>query len=336
MSVFQNALTLAPSYLSSFLQPNLGATNIQPNSAYTEFVGQASRLGYQISNRFIVMFENPWLDEKIQFVRRKLDTRLSLQCYTANIPTRYFSTHERNIAGPKRFIPYTTTYDELSLQFYCSQDMFELNLFQGWMDGILNPVTRYAAYYDDYAKDSKITLLFVPNNVGKMEDLMSAYSNKTISGIRFLEAYPRAMSINGGPVEWAPKTQPLLMNVTFGTREFVNLRTYDQEVQRQLERLNQSDLTNGLDDLLSRSQGQNAAFNGSVSLGEFQSEEDPLFVNPYADQEALEEKKRQEDQDFWRRHERIMAMGTERDKNVASNGAVITKDMDNGGFFQRG
>jgi hypothetical protein len=169
-----------------------------------------------------------------------------------------------------------------------------------------------------------------------MEDLISAYSNKTISGIRFLEAYPRAMSINGGPVEWAPKNQPLLMNVTFGTREFVNLRTYDQEVQRQLERLNQSDLTNGLDDLLSRSQGQNAAFNGSVSLGQIESEEDPLFVNPYADQEALEEEQRRKDEEFREFNRRLFAKDKERDKNVASNGAVITKDMDNGGFFQRG
>ena len=160
MSVFQNALILAPSYLSSFFPPDVGETRFQPNSAYNEFLSKAGQDGqaFILPSRFLVLIENPWLEEKFNFVSTGMSDRLSLRCFTANIPNRFFATHERDIAGPKRNIPYTTQYDELSLQFYCGQDLGELNLFQDWMDSILNPITRYASFYDDYAKNSKINI----------------------------------------------------------------------------------------------------------------------------------------------------------------------------------
>lgn len=161
-------------------------------------------------------------------------------------------------------LPYATQYEELSLQFYCGQDLAELNFFQDWMDGIINPVSREASYYDDYAKHSKITILFVHNSLKSMEGIIKAFRNGNLSGIRFLEAYPRTMSINGGPLEWASKSSPLFVNITFGTREFVNIRTYDAELDKQLKRLEQSDLTNSIDDLLERSGEQNAAVNGTT------------------------------------------------------------------------
>ena len=266
MSVFQNALILAPSYLSSFFPPDVGETRFQPNSAYNEFLSKAGQDGqaFILPSRFLVLIENPWLEEKFNFVSTGMSDRLSLRCFTANIPNRFFATHERDIAGPKRNIPYTTQYDELSLQFYCGQDLGELNLFQDWMDSILNPVTRYASFYDDYAKNSKITLLFLHNSLKSREGIMKAYRNGNLSGIRFLEAYPRVMSVNGGPMEWASKNSPLFVNITFGTREFVNIRTYDAELDKQLKRLEQSDLTNSLDDLLERTEEQNLAFGGAV------------------------------------------------------------------------
>lgn len=266
MAFFQNAITLAPSYLSSFLQPDLGQTQFQPNSAYNEFLGKAAKDGeaFILPTRFIVLFENPWLDSKFNFVATGMSNRLTLRCYTANVPTRFFATHERIISGPKRMLPYSTQYEELSLQFYCGQDLAELNFFQDWMDGIINPVSREASYYDDYAKHSKITILFVHNSLKSMEGIIKAFRNGNLSGIRFLEAYPRTMSINGGPLEWASKSSPLFVNITFGTREFVNIRTYDAELDKQLKRLEQSDLTNSIDDLLERSGEQNAAVNGTT------------------------------------------------------------------------
>jgi hypothetical protein len=264
MSVFQNALTLAPSFYSSFFPPDVGQTQFQPNSAYNQFLGDAGSNGFLLPNRFIAIFENPWLDEKFQFSKRNINTRLSLRCFTVHVPQRYFSTHDRDIAGPKRKIPYNTDYDELSMQFYCGPDLMEVNLFQDWMDGILNPVTRHASFYDDYAKNSKITLLFVHNSLKTIDGIMYAYRAGNLSGIRFLEVYPRVISINGGPLEWASKSTPLFITVTFGSREFVNIKTYDAEMEKQLKRLQQSDLTNSLDDMIEQTEAQNMAFGGSV------------------------------------------------------------------------
>lgn len=267
MSFFQNALILAPSYLSSFLQPDLGETRFQPNSAFNEFLGNAARDGqaFILPNRFLVLIENPWLEEKFNFVNSGMSNRLSLRCYTANVPTKSFQTHERDIAGPKRLIPYTTSFDsDLALQFYCGQDLAELNFFQDWMDHIVNPVSRYASFYDDYAKNSKITILFLHNSLKSTEGIMKAYRNGNLSGIRCLETYPKTMQVNGGPLEWASKTAPLFVTINFGTREFVNIKTYDAELDKQLKRLEQSDLTNSLDDLLAQTDEQNLAFGGSV------------------------------------------------------------------------
>jgi hypothetical protein len=310
MSVFQNALILAPSYLSSFFPPDVGETRFQPNSAYNEFLSKAGQDGHAfiLPNRFLVLIENPWLEEKFNFVSTGMSSRLSLRCYTANVPSKAFQTHERDIAGPKRLIPYTTSFDsDLSLQFYCGQDLGELNFFQDWMDSIINPVSRYAAFYDDYAKNSKITILFLHNSLKSTEGIMKAYRNGNLSGIRFLEAYPKTMSINGGPLEWAAgKNSPLFAQVFFGTREFVNIRTYDAELDKQMKRLEQSDLTNSLDDLLARTEDQNLAFGGAVLQKE--------LLKPTISADGMGMGSRNI----------LPAQTTESFGNVASDGAVIS------------
>lgn len=289
MTTFQNALTLAPSYLSSFLQPDLGQTRFQPNSAYNQFLGEASKNGqsFILPNRYIAFFENPWLDEKYNFTAGGLSNRLTFRAFTANIPNRFLATHDRVISGPKRAIPYTTQYDELSMQFYCGQDLAELNLFQDWMDGILNPVTRYASYYDDYAKNSRITIVFVHNSLVSLDGIVKAYRNGNLSGIRFLEAYPRIISINGGPLEWASKTSPMFVNITFGTREFVNIRTYDAELGKQLKMLQESEPVSSEKQLLQKSGEENAAASGKV-IGKSN-------ISPEQDEKILEARKRHEE-----------------------------------------
>lgn len=281
---------------------------------FKEFVGEINQKSLFNPSRFIVLFENPWLDTKIKMTRRNLNTRLSLRCFTANLPSRFFQTHERDIAGPLRKIPFSTQYDELSLQFYCGQDLFELNFFQGWMDSILNPVTRYASYYDDYAKNSRISVLFLKNSISKPIKELDYYGP---SGVRFIEAYPRVISINGGPVEWAPKTQPFFITVTFGCREFVNVQTYDDEYKRQLEKLNKSDFQNSLDDLIERSGGEATAYSGTTSRKEIWQDDDPLFVNPYIVEELVQsilEEREREEREWFRQ---MAALDTGNTKTVA-------------------
>ncbi len=238
MTTFQTALTLFPSYLSSFFPPDVGKTQFNQTSAYGDFLSNAGTNGFAFSYRFLAFIESPWLDENFAFRSSQMDKRMTLRACSVNVPGKYFSTLDRDIAGPKRRIPYTATFDdELTLQFYCSTDMAEFGFMQKWMDGIIDPVTRYVSYYDDFAKNTKITLVFVPNTMKTMDQMMNAYQSNKLRGIRFTEVYPRSMNVNGGTVEWGSNNKPMFTNVSFAFREAVDITTYDQNVSNALRAL---------------------------------------------------------------------------------------------------
>lgn len=238
----ENALSLAPSYLSSFFPPNVGKTKFSHSSAYTDFLSDAGTNGYGMSYRFLTFIESPWLDDNFKFKSSQMDKRLTLRAFSVNVPSKYFSTLDRDIAGPKRRIPYTGTFDDdLTMQFYCSPDMAEYGFMQKWMDGIVDPVTRYVSFYDDFAKNTAITLVFIPNTMKTLDQMISAYQAKKLRGIRFTEAFPRSVNVNGGTVEWSGNNKPTFTNVSFAFREAVDLTTYDERVKkamRELESIN--------------------------------------------------------------------------------------------------
>lgn len=237
MTTIETALTLFPSFNSSFFPPNVGKTQFNQTSLYGDFLSDAGTKGFALSQRFLVFIESPWLDEKFAFRASQMDKQLTLRAFSVNVPSKIFSTLERDIGGPKRTIPYTTTFDEnLTIQFYCSTDMAEFGFMQKWLDGIIDPVTRYVSFYDDFAKNSKITLIFVPNTMKTMEEVLSAYQSNKLRGIRYTEIYPRSMTVNS-TIEWTVSGNPMFTSVSFGFREAVDITTYDQRVSDALRAL---------------------------------------------------------------------------------------------------
>lgn len=238
MSVFQTAVQLFPSYFSSFFPPNVGKTQFSQTSAWQSFLNDAGNNGFGLPNHFLVFFESPWLNEKYGFAQTGFDKRMTFRCFTVNVPTQMISTLDRDIGGPKRRIPYTSTFDdEVTMQFYCSPDMAEFGFVKKWMDGIIDPISRYVSYYDDFAKNTKATLLFIPNNVKSFEDIQIAYSQNRLRGLRFTELYPSSMRVNGGTLEWSSSTKPTFLSVGFGFREAVDITTYDKALNQQLQDL---------------------------------------------------------------------------------------------------
>ena len=220
------------------MSPDVGKTQFNQTSAYTDFLSNAGTNGFALSYRFLAFIESPWLDANFAFRSSQMDKRMTLRAFSVNVPGKYFSTLDRDIAGPKRRIPYTATFDdELTLQFYCSTDMAEFGFMQKWMDGIVDPVTRYVSYYDDFAKNTKITLVFIPNTMKTMEQIMTAYQSNKLRGIRFTEVFPRTINVNGGTVEWSSNNKPMFTNVSFAFREAVDTTTYDQNVSDALRAL---------------------------------------------------------------------------------------------------
>ena len=264
-SFMSNFTSLAPSYFSSFFPPQVGKTKFNDDSAYSEYLYYAGRYGFSFSYRFLAYFESPWLENTLQFSNSGLQKRLSLHAFSVNVPGKYFSTLERDIGGPKRRIPYTTTFDDdLTMQFYCSAGMAEYEFMQKWMDEIINPVTRYVSYYDDFAKDTNITLLFIPNKLRTIEDIMGAFSSKKLKGIRFTEVYPKTLNVNGGTLEWANNNSPMFTNVSFAFREAVNITTYDEKMKEAMRAL----------------QNINAEIRGEMMMDEwYKNNPDPFAAN---------------------------------------------------------
>jgi hypothetical protein len=237
---FQNALTLFPSYYSSFFPPNVGPTKFSQTSVFADFLSNMGTNGLGLSQRFIIYIESPWLDEQFNYRATQFDKRLMLRAFSVNIPSKYMSTIERDIGGPKRRIPYTASFDDdLTIQFYCSPDMSEYGFMQKWMDAIVNPVSRYVSFYDDFAKHTKITLLFIPNSIRTMEEIISLYQSNSLHGIRFTEVYPRTFNANGGTLEWGSNGKPIFTNVSFAFREAVDITTYDDTLAEQLQALSE-------------------------------------------------------------------------------------------------
>lgn len=271
MSVFQTAVQLLPSYFSSFFPPNVGQTKFSQDSAWQGYVHDAASNGYALPNRFMVFFESPWLNDKFGFAQTRFDKRLSYRCWSVNIPSQYFSKLDRDIGGPIRRVPYTATFDEeLTMQFYCSPDMAEFGFFKKWMDSIVDPVSRYVSFYDDFAKDSKATLLFIPNNLKSLANIQEAYSQGKLRGLRFTELYPVNASVNGGTVEWASSNKPTFMRIGFAFREAVDITTYDKMLSQQLQDLADiaaNPLSSNLTKFMQDQGTENIGIDGSVIRG---------------------------------------------------------------------
>jgi hypothetical protein len=239
-NLFQNALTLFPSFYSSFFPPNVGPTQFSQTSIFADFLSNAGTNGFGLSQRFILYIESPWLDEQLNFRGTQFDKRLMLRAFSVNVPSKYLSTTDRDIGGPKRKIPYTATFDDdLTVQFYCSPNMTEYMFMQKWVDSIVNPVSRYVSFYDDFAKHTKVTLLFVPNTLKTMDQIISFYQTNSLNGVRFTEVYPRSINANGGTLEWGSNTKPSFVNVSFAFREAVDISTYDDRLAAELQALSE-------------------------------------------------------------------------------------------------
>lgn len=89
---------------------------------------------------------------RIQFpedMRRIND--LTFQCETAELPGRTIATSDILIAGPSIKLPYTNVYNDITLTFICTNDMYEKRIFDDWLNVISNREQNTLSYREDYA-----------------------------------------------------------------------------------------------------------------------------------------------------------------------------------------
>ena len=146
--------------------------------------------------------------------------RLATNCKSVTLNEEtWFTSEQGDInAGPSRIFPYkrnTNNASGVRLQFNCGADMFEKEFFQYWMRYIQDPYSRTMRYYDDYAKGSEIFIIFLPNSVPNFDEaVQSVFADPAkITGYRLTEAYPYAISMNGGSLNYQQSSEPLFIDV---------------------------------------------------------------------------------------------------------------------------
>jgi hypothetical protein len=103
-------------------------------------------------------------------------------------------------------------------------DMFEKEFFESWLRYIQNPYTRQWRFYEDYAKDSFIYLLMLPNHVQNFNQAMEAMYQGKIVGYKFTEVYPFSMNMNGGNLNYNAVAEPLFSDIGFMYNDMVPIQ----------------------------------------------------------------------------------------------------------------
>ena len=116
---------------------------------------------------------------------------LNLFTASCNIPSRELAVTNFVEYGEARTLAFGHLHTELSIEYYCSEDLRERKFFEQWQDMIFNPQTKQHSYYKDYISRVEIA---------KYD---SAWKKKEVV-YRFNEAFPTSVgahelvSDNGG------------------------------------------------------------------------------------------------------------------------------------------
>jgi hypothetical protein len=116
---------------------------------------------------------------------------LSLQCESAELPSKSLGTTEVKIYGPSFKVPYQTQYSETTLSFLCTNDFYERKLFDRWMESIMPTDTNNLRF----AKDQESRYL-TNIKIIQYDDFI-----KQIYAVELLDAFP--VSISAQPLSWS-------------------------------------------------------------------------------------------------------------------------------------
>ena len=203
--------------------------NPEPSFQDTVY-GRARETGWAAGNRWLTMvFPNQQVRDALGMRFVPDVARLATTCKSINLNEQtWYSTEQNYInAGPTRVFPYkrnTNNASGIKVQFNVGTDMFEKEFFEGWLRYIQDPYTRAWKFYDDYAKDSFIYLLLLPNHVQNFAMAMEAMNQGQIVGYKFTDVYPFSMNVNGGNLNYNNVTEPLFSDIGFMYHDMIPLQ----------------------------------------------------------------------------------------------------------------
>lgn len=126
-------------------------------------------------------------------------SRLMFYCFNAEIPGVSYQTDDNRIYGSQFKVPYMPQYNDIDLEFYVGDDMFERWFFEGWMHSIMDPQTQDFNYIGEFSTSITITQM----------DL----NDQDTYTCTLLEAFP--ISINQMDLNWDTQNEIHRVSVTF-------------------------------------------------------------------------------------------------------------------------
>lgn len=140
--------------------------------------------------------------------------RVCMFCYANELPGKLLSTHSRRDYGPTYKLPYQSTYDDITLQFYVGADMHEKLFFDSWIYNVEDYVSKDLNYLSEYAVDMVITQFDEQNNAVYQAQLVDCWP----IGIDSLHlnaeqsSTPHKFSVRFTYREWVPGGLPINSN----------------------------------------------------------------------------------------------------------------------------
>ena len=130
---------------------------------------------------------------------------LALLINRASIPGRGLATNEIRTHGPIRKMPYNSTYKDLQISVYCTNDgLFPRDLFMDWQNAIVDTTTGQVNYYEQYVSDIELETFDEEGNIN--------------FSCKFIDAYP--VIVDEMSLDWGATNTYQNLNVTFTYRKW--------------------------------------------------------------------------------------------------------------------
>lgn len=140
---------------------------------------------------------------------------INIKAHTITFPQRALSTFEIKHNSAPFKIPYTSSYDPITISFYNDQDMDTRRYFDIWQGAIMNFSNNTSNFYSEYTSDIK---MYIQNDQG--ED---------VYGVLLVEAFPMGLSIMD--MSYSSTNQFLPSSVTFSYKYWLPFDS-SQRIQR--------------------------------------------------------------------------------------------------------
>lgn len=171
---------------------------------YNEFLAHIRSSGVAKTSHFQVLIPiAPKAVDRTKFDSGRL---LSFRCESADLPGRQLATQDNKIYGPTYKTPYQSIYQEITLNFLETSDLYIRRFFELWINGVFSAASNHLMYPDTYRSDIHITQYDV---TAPQEPITQTNQNirqtvATLSPLvtwHLISSFPTA--INQMPVSWS-------------------------------------------------------------------------------------------------------------------------------------